>query len=172
MSISTSYRIVRVSLVFFMAGLIVSGLTAFPLTTEVQALEKIVGKGSYVETVWPDMAYWISFIHRGLAETGNKYPFMFYGTDWLAFAHLVIAMAFIGPLRDPIRNIWVVEWGMIACILVVPLALICGPIRGIPFFWTIIDCSFGVLGIIPLLVAYWYINQIMRVQQLSAKGTG
>jgi hypothetical protein len=57
-----------------------------------------------------------------------------YGTDWLAFAHLVIAIAFLGPLKDPVRNIWVVEFGMIACLLVIPLALICGPIRGIPFY--------------------------------------
>ena len=33
------------------------------------------------------------------------------------------------------------------------LARICGPIRGIPFFWRLIDCTFGVLGSIPLLLA-------------------
>jgi len=75
---------------------------------------------------------------------------MAYGTDWLAFAHLVIAVAFWGPLKDPVRNIWVIEFGMIACVLVIPLALIAGPIRGIPFFWQLVDCSFGVFGIIPL----------------------
>ena len=75
-----------------------------------------------------------------------------YGTDWLAFAHLVIAVAFVGPLRDPVKNVWVVEWGMIACLSVIPLALICGPIRGIPFCWQIIDCSFGVVGVIPLAI--------------------
>jgi len=39
---------------------------------------------------------------------------------------------------------------MIACAMVVPLALICGAIRGIPFDWRLIDCSFGVVGGIPL----------------------
>ncbi|SCF41963.1 hypothetical protein [Micromonospora mirobrigensis] len=34
---------------------------------------------------------------------------MLYGTDWLAFAHLVLAVAFWGPLRDPVRNVWVVQ---------------------------------------------------------------
>jgi hypothetical protein len=29
--------------------------------------------------------------------------------------------------------------------------LISGPIRGVPFFWTLIDCSFGIVGAIPLL---------------------
>jgi hypothetical protein len=35
----------------------------------------------------------------------------------------VIAIAFIGPWRDTVKNIWVIEFGMIACVLVVPFAL-------------------------------------------------
>jgi hypothetical protein len=165
MDIAKLYRIVRFLLAFFMIGLIVSGVTAFPLIIEVNILEKIMGKGSIVETVWPDMAHWISFVHQGLTEINNKYPFMFYGTDWLGFAHITIAISFIGPLRDPIRNIWGVEFGMIACLLLIPLALICGPIRGIPFFWIVIDCSFGVLGIIPVLIAYRFIKRIVFFEQ-------
>ena len=71
-------------------------------------------------------------------------------TDWLVFAHIVIALAFIGPLRDPVKNLWTIEWAMLACLLVIPLALICGPLRGIPAFWQVIDCAFGVIGILPL----------------------
>ncbi len=74
---------------------------------------------------------------------------------WLIFfivSLLVIAIAFVGPLRDPVRNIWVVEFGLIACVLILPLALVCGPWRGIPFFWQVIDCSFGVFGSVPLLL--------------------
>jgi hypothetical protein len=89
-----------------------------------------------------------------------RYPFMAYGTDWLAFAHLVIAIGFWGPLKDPVRNVWVVQFGMIACIAVVPLALIAGPIRGIPWGWQLIDISFGVLGIVPLLFAYANIRKL------------
>lgn len=85
---------------------------------------------------------------------------MAYGTDWLAFGHIVIGLAFLGVLRDPIRNRWIVEWGMIACALVIPLAMICGPIRGIPFYWRLIDCSFGVFGIIPLALARSYILRL------------
>jgi hypothetical protein len=75
---------------------------------------------------------------------------MAYGTDWLAFAHLVIAVAFWGPLRDPVRNIWVVHFGMIACLAVGPLALIAGPIRGIPWGWQLVDMSFGAFDLAPL----------------------
>jgi hypothetical protein len=148
-----------------MFGLVVAGLTAFPLIIEVNILEKVMGEGSFVETIWPEMSRWISFVHQGLNEVNDKYPFMFYGTDWLAFAHIMIAISFIGPLRDPVRNIWVVEFGMLACLLLIPLALICGPIRGIPFFWTIIDASFGVFGIVPLVIAYRSIKQIMVLEQ-------
>jgi hypothetical protein len=147
----------------FVAGLLLSGLTAFPIKAEVDLLQKAVGEGSDLEHTWPRMARWVSFVHRGVTEADQEYPFMAYGTDWLAFAHLVIAIAFIGPLRDPVRNVWVVEFGMIACVLVVPLALICGPIRGIPFFWRLIDCSFGVVGIIPLWFARRYIRRLMEL---------
>jgi hypothetical protein len=85
-----------------------------------------------------------------------------YGTDWLAFAHLVIAIAFVGPYLDPIRNKWVVTFGLIACAGVFPLALIAGAVRGIPFGWRLIDCSFGVFGGIPLLIARHSIGRIER----------
>jgi hypothetical protein len=157
------YLIVRILLTFFMIALAISRLTAIPLIFEVNILQKLMGDGSFVEGIWPAMAHWISFVHLGLNEINNKYPFMFYGTDWLAFAHITIAVAFIGALRDPVKNIWVVQFGMIACILLIPLALIFGPIRGIPFFWTVLDCAFGVFGIIPLIITYRLIKQIMRV---------
>jgi hypothetical protein len=156
---SGTYRTVRLLLAFFMAGLLVSGLTAFPLVVEVNALAELAGEGTQTEAAWPEMARWISLVQRGLNDVADRYPFLFYGTDWLAFAHIVIAVAFIGPLRDPVKNIWVIEFGMIACALVIPLALIAGPIRGIPFFWTLIDTAFGVFGILPLAVAH---RQIKR----------
>lgn len=93
-------------------------------------------------------------------DTLNKYPFLFYGTDWLGFAHILLGILFIGPFKDPVKNIWVIEFGIIACILVVPFAFICGPMRGIPLFWTLVDCSFGVLGIIPLLLVRKHIQKL------------
>jgi len=95
---------------------------------------------------------WLNHVHDGLAATNHTYPFLAYGTDWLAFAHIVLAILFIGPWRDPVRNKWVVQFGLIACVGVLILALIAGPIRGIPFYWRMIDCSFGVIGAIPLLL--------------------
>jgi hypothetical protein len=88
---------------------------------------------------------------------------MAYGTDWLAFAHLVIAVAFIGPLRDPVRNIWVIEFGLIACVAVFPLAFIAGSVRGIPFYWQLIDCSFGVGGGALLWICYGKVRSLEKM---------
>ena len=88
--------------------------------------------------------------------------FLAYGTDWLAFAHLVIAVAFVGPLRDPERNAWVVTFGLIACAAVVPLALIAGAVRGIPPYWRVIDCAFGVAGAALLWPCHLAIRELER----------
>ena len=152
---------IRFLILFFMAALAVSGITAIPLIFEIGILNKLFGVGTGFASVWPAMSEWVSYVYEGLTVTNQNYPFIAYGTDWLAFAHIMIAIAFIGPLRDPVRNIWVIEFGMIACVLLIPLALVFGPIRGIPFVWRMIDCSFGVFGIIPL----WFIRR--DIQQLS-----
>lgn len=156
---------VKVWLLIFITGLLLSGLTAFPLDWELNVLYQLITESkSPVPALWPELVTWIALVNTGLQDTYRHYPFMAYGTDWLAFAHIVIAVAFLGPLKDPVRNIWVVEFGMVACVLVVPLALIFGPIRGIPFFWRLIDCAFGLFGIIPLWVCR---RAILRLEVLE-----
>jgi hypothetical protein len=139
----------------FVAGLVLSGVTAFPLEAETRLLAGVV------HSTGPEfLIAWVDRVRDGIAATNRDYPFMAYGTDWLAFAHLVIAVAFWGAIRDPVRNVWVVQFGMIACVCVIPLALIAGPVRGIPWWWQAVDMSFGVVGIIPLLLAYAGIRRI------------
>lgn len=104
-------------------------------------------------------------MYQGVSETQQKHPFIFHGTDWLAFGVFVLAITFIGPLRNPVRNVWVIDMGMIACVLVVPYALVFGYLRGIPFFWRLIDCSFGILGIIPLWLARRWVKRIGAAEQ-------
>jgi hypothetical protein len=150
-------RNIRRWILLFVVLLILSGITAFPLQWELKIL---VGCS---ESMPEGVAYWIKKVNDSLADTYSKYPFIAYGTDWLAFAHIIIGIGFIGPLRDPVKNIWVIESGMIACVLVIPLALIAGPIRHIPFFWRVIDCSFGIFGIIPLWIVR---NKIKRLESI------
>jgi len=155
---------IRLMLIAFVIGLLLSGLTAFPLRWEINGLARFMG-GSATDTVQTThgLLQWVVRVREGLNDGYGRYPFLAYGTDWLAFGHIVIALAFIGPLRDPVRNIWVLEWGMIACVGVIPLALICGPIRDIPFYHQLIDCCFGVFGIIPLWICRKWILQLAKL---------
>ena len=143
---------IRRWLILFVICLVLSGLTAFPLVTELRVIDEALGSwAAPVAELFPVLAEWIARVRDGVTAADEQAPYLLYGTDWLAFAHLVIAVAFYGVYRDPVRNIWVVEFGMIACAGIVPLALICGPIRDIPFWWSVVDMSFGVFGILPLL---------------------
>jgi hypothetical protein len=154
-------RRIRFWLGLFIIGLVASGLTAFPLEVETRWLKRIVSSPAWpVSLQAPGLVDWVSRVHDAIADANARYPFLAYGTDWLAFAHLVIALAFLGPWRDPVRNIWVVEWAMLACVAVVPLALVCGAVRGIPMYWRLIDISFGVFGLLPLYVVRRDIRQL------------
>jgi hypothetical protein len=148
---------VRLLLLIFILGLVFSGATAIPLETELRISTSFFGK-NFDPNFHSNFGVWLNKVQDALITTNAKYPFIAYGTDWLAFAHFVIAIAFIGPLRDPVKNVWVVEFGMIACVLVVPFALVMGAIREIPFGWRLIDCSFGGLGIIPL----WFCHRLIK----------
>lgn len=160
-------------LVVFIVCLVASGLTAFPLVTEVRLADAALGSwAAPAGDALPAAAEWIERVRQGLDAADEQYPFLLYGTDWLAFAHLVIAVAFYGPYRDPVRNIWVIEFGMIACAGIIPLALVCGPIRGIPFWWTVIDMSFGVFGVIPLLVVRRMIKRLEAMAAMEATAAG
>jgi len=154
-------RRIRIWLSLFIVGLVLSGLTAFPLERETASLNRMFGVAAVPPAAGePGLHLWLRRVHEGVAHTNRDYPFMAYGTDWLAFAHLVIAVAFLGPLVDPVRNKWVLVFGAISCAGVLPLALIAGCIRGIPFYWRLIDCGFGVIGVMPLLICLHYIRRI------------
>lgn len=155
---------IRWLLVLFMVCLVLSGLTALPLEWEANVVAAVL---AIPQDASPDahtgLLHWVATVREGFQETYAAYPFMAYGTDWLAFAHLVIAIAFIGPLIDPVRNTWVLTFGMIACAMVIPMALVFGPLRGIPLYWRLIDCSFGVLGFIPLWFCRRYARELAQI---------
>jgi hypothetical protein len=151
---------IRFLIIFFIVALVLSGITAFPVETEL----------GWVCSWWPkqdNVIYkWLHATYFAIKHTNEQFPYLAYGYDWLAFAHIVIAIAFIGPLKDPVKNIWIIEFGCIACVSVIPLAIIAGPIREIPVFWQLIDCSFGIIGIIPLLICR---NKIKQLEKGMAK---
>jgi hypothetical protein len=147
-------------IIFFIAGLVLSGVTAFPMEAELNLLSS----GLMISGADNVLVRWVEQVYRAIHQTNRDFPFLAYGTDWLAFAHIVIAINFLGPLKDPVKNVWVIQFGIIACIAIFPLAFIAGAVRKIPVYWRIIDCSFGVLGGLLL----WYcLKQIRRLESLA-----
>jgi hypothetical protein len=147
---------IRLMIAFFMIALVLSGVTAFPVETELKWLLQH-------PALIPAFAQnWLQDVYAAMSATNKAYPMLAYGFDWLAFAHLVIALLFIGPFKNPVKNKWVIEWGMLACLAILPLAFIAGPIRQIPLFHILIDCSFGIIGIVPLYICYSWIKQLAK----------
>lgn len=155
----------RLVLGLFIIGLLLSGLTAFPLLHELRMLAGWLGIENHANYAqFTGLRWWIGFVWHGLEVTYAQFPFVAYGTDWLAFGHIAIALFFIGPWREPVANAWVLRIGLMLCAGVVPLALICGEIRGIPPIWRLIDCSFGVFGALPLL---YCLGMVKRMRKLT-----
>jgi hypothetical protein len=153
--------IIRRWIIFFIISLFLSGLTAIPVETGLKFLSRCFSMDSLI-------GEWLDTVYLGVANTNRDYPFIAYGYDWLAFAHFVLAILFIGPLRDPVRNKWIIEFGMIACLLIIPFALIAGHFRGIPTWWRLIDCAFGIIGLIPLGICLRKINHLESPELANA----
>jgi hypothetical protein len=153
---------IRKWLALFMAALILSGVTALPLERELNfVIRNFPFEGS--------IRGWFEEIRLAVQQTSKNYPFLFYSYDWLAFAHFILAILFIGPYRNPVKNKWVIEFGIIACLLVLPFAFIAGSYRGMPFWWQLIDCSFGIIGLVPLVIVLRKIKRLETEEKMEAE---
>lgn len=137
----------RISLALFIIGLVLSGVSALPLETLTGEAHEFLQQWRTCE----DSSTMIDKVHYGLVDTYAKYPWFGYGTDWLGFGHFVIAFFFIGPYRRPETARENLRCGIAACIAVIPFAMIAGQVREIPMYWRLVDCSFGVIGVLPLV---------------------
>lgn len=153
---TTEIKSIRRVVVVFIILLVLSGVTAFPLITEVNWMK------AHIDVFPVFFHQWILNVYEAVHQTPS---IVLYGTDWLAFAHIIIALFFIGVYQNPVRNKFTVDVGVMACVLVFPLALIFGPVRGIPFYHQIIDCCFGALGLIPL---FYIKHKIKAIEKRSA----
>jgi hypothetical protein len=138
---------IKILMYIFSIVLLISGITAFPIEYGLTSIHTILPE----DTV---LGAWLTYVANAYISVNNKYPFLAYGTDWLAFAHILFAILFWGAATNPVKNKWVIQFGMISCIAIIPLALIAGYIRHIPFYWQCVDMSFGIIGIIPLLMIH------------------
>lgn len=148
---------IRVAIIVFVALLVLSGVTAFPLRTEMEFL--IAHKNSFSDT----LGQWIQTVYDAIKQTPDV---ILYGTDWLAFAHIIIALFFVPVYIDPVRYKANLLVAISACGAIFFLAFICGPIRGIPFFHQLIDCAFGFIGFFPLYFVY---KKTSRLETLNHK---
>lgn len=145
----------RFVLAAFIACLVASGATAFPLLWELRVLARGLGlPETAAASGLTGIGFWIHTVRWGLETTYRDFPWLAYGTDWLAFGHIVIALFFVPAWLRPETSRPTLVVGMVACLGVLPLAFICGPIRGIPFHWRLIDSSFGIFGILPLVYCW------------------
>lgn len=155
-------RKIRLCTWIMIIGLVIAGATAIPLQWQADVAARVL-QVEHLETApatSSPMVQWLVKVRTALHEVNQRHPFMMYGADWLAFGHFVIAIAFIGALRDPVRNAWLFQFGMIACALIIPYAFLFGALRGIPIWWRLFDCSFGVVGFLPVWLAHGWTRQL------------
>ncbi len=144
-------------------GLLVSAITVWPAVPELKMV---------VRLVWGDseptgaLHNFVLQAIEGLESVEASHPFLLYAHDWLAFAHIALAILFAGAIRDPVRNVWIVQCGLIMCVLIPVLAGICIPLRGLPFFWFWIDVAFAPAAGLPLWIA---LRDIRRAEAESKK---
>ncbi|MCX6182585.1 MAG: hypothetical protein NT150_11735 [Bacteroidetes bacterium] len=150
----------------FIAVLVISGLCYFSLPF---LSKKILGLSNSIG-VRGEFYSFASKLSQAATYNSSHYPFMGYSTDLLGFAHLMFALLFVGPILDPDKNEYVVRFGLIVCLLLVPTVLVAGWVREIPMIWIIINCFFGIFGFLLLYKVFKMIkaNQKMR-KELEAK---
>lgn len=142
-------------------GLFVSGVTVWPAIPELKFA---------VTLLWGDsepnagLHLFLTEVIQSLEYTSKTHPYLLYGYDWLAFAHICLAILFAGAIRDPVRNKWVVESGLIFCLLIPILAGIRIPLRGIPGYWFFFDAIFAPAAGIPLYLALREIRKLEKSQ--------
>lgn len=149
----------------FIVGLALSGLSAIPLLWGVDFAIDVLDEIDFHGQIFSFMKH----VQSGLLYNNTHFQFMAYGTDWLAFAHFMFALLFVGLLFDAERNRFILRFGMIACVLIIPTAIIFGEFREIPWIWRMIDCSFGVIGFAVLLKVEFLLNKLISIQSPSIK---
>jgi len=132
---------IRTYTALLMAGLVIAGVPAFFIPWGV---DLIVNHSPLPK--WINQTAWLNYVLNGVIQIDKSYDFIWYGMDWMAFAHLLFAILFYGLYKDPIRNKWLVSFGLVACVAIAPIALGFGHLRGIPLIWQFLDMAFGVIA--------------------------
>ena len=159
---------IRIYLILFLLAFLFSLHTVVFIEVETELLAKYVGHDTFMEELCPSISAWIEHLNLAVSETYSSYPFFAYCMDWLVYAFVVLAIFLLGAIKDPVRNVWVVQVFMVACCLGFILPFIVGPIRDIPVFWRSIDSSCGLIGLLFLLLPYRLIRKLEALHHLES----
>ncbi len=159
-------RRARVMLAIVAFGLLVSGVTIWPASWELRTGIRLLWGGAEPSGT---LHAFVVRVRDAYETIRVRQPFLLYGYDWLAFAHLALAILFAGAARDPVRNLWVIECGLITCALVPVLAGVCIPLRGIPPVWFWFDFAFAPAAALPLWIAR---RSVRRIEHRTKAGEG
>ena len=83
----TEIKKIRQVVLVFIVLLVLSGVTAFPLVTEVNWMV------ANIQSFPTFFHVWIYKVYDAVHATPS---IVLYGTDWLAFAHIIISLFFVG----------------------------------------------------------------------------
>ncbi len=158
-TIKSNDKYISICLKIFVSVLVISGLCLFSLPFLSKKLLGFVDSLAFRGELYS----FLMKIIQGVTYNKTHFPFMAYGTDFLGFAHLMFALLFVGPVIDPYKNEWVLRFGLMVCVLLVPTVLIAGWVREIPFIWRCMDSLFGVVG---FLLFYSVFKKIKANQQM------
>ena len=141
------------TIILFQVGLLISGITAFFIPEGMPTVLWMT------EHSFPALLPWLKTVSHSVDYISSDATHLLYGYDWLGFAHVLFAILFVGALREPERNRFLLDFGLVACALIIPTAFIAGHFRGIPPLWSFLDSLFGVIGGALLLIAKYTLNK-------------
>ncbi len=153
-------RWIKIYVWVFIVGLFLSGLSAIPLVWGVDFTLELLDEIDFHGQIFSFM----STVQNALHYNDEHFSFMAYGTDWLAFAHFMFAILFTSLLFDAEKNRFILRFGMVASVLILPTALLFGQIRDIPWMWRMVDCSFGVIGFAVLYRVELLLNKVVQLK--------
>lgn len=151
---------IRIYLILFLLAFLFSLHTIVFVEIETELLAKYVGHGTFMEEFCPSISAWIEHLNLAVSETYSSYPVIAYCMDWLVYVWVVFAIFLLGSIKDPVKNVWIIQVFMVACCLGFILPFIVGPIRDIPIFWRFVDASYGLVGLLFLLLPYRLIRKL------------
>ena len=153
---------IRLCLALVIAGLLLSGAAAFSPIRETRWILGSLSRTVHFGVGTP-LFEWLIRTRQALIATSVTAPFLAYQTDREGLGRLLLALLFLGPYRDPLRNRWVINFGLLTCAALVGFAFVAGPIRQIPVLWQCVDALFALLCALPLLLCRHYLQLLEHI---------